>query len=542
MKKYILKNIKSLILWMFFEASFAGLMVIWSLIISKALNAGINANLTELGRILLGGLVFFFAMIISFYLQTIFYARFLNGCTYDLKEDLFQSVIEANVNTHTEYNCAKYLSIFNNDVAVIVKDYFASVPAIFAQLFLAIVATITLLFYNLHLAIFEIILSAVTSVVPILVNKNSAEIQKRYSDMLGTYNTKIKDYISAGAVLKSYHVEDKIRRVHSKTNQQVQSAYLQVEKKRGLVYAVITATRYMESALFLVFASYLIATGHLEVAAMLGAMQIVGYIANPIKQSTNLYANYKRSKMIVDNVQSFINEIQKGEEQKEELIIATPIVIENLNFSYGKKQIIKNVSVRFEQGKKYAIIGESGSGKSTLIKIIMQQLPEYDGIVYVGKQNSKEVDKESFVKKIALIQQEVLLFEDTLRNNITMYGDYNDLEIISAIERAGLKKYLDSLPQGLETMIGENGVNCSGGERQRITIARALLRKTSVLLMDEATASLDEYTEEQIEKLLLENPQLTIISVTHKSRESLRDKYDEVYQMMDGTLKNIYSS
>lgn len=536
MTHYILKNKKYLVLWMVFEISFAALMILWSWIISRALEAGMSADFDALTRILLGGVIFFLAMVVSFYFQNLFCAKFVSCCTYDLRGDLFRGVTMANANTYTEYNCAKYLSIFNNDVGLVAKDFFQGIPAAFAQLFLALAATATLFVYSPYLAVFEIIISLITSAVPILVNRGSALVQKEYSDVLGSYNTRIKDYISAGAVLKSYHVEDKIQAVHSGINGRVRDVYMRVEKKRGVVYAVITATRYIESALFLVFGSYLIATGRLSVAMMLGAMQIVGYVSNPVKQSTMLYSNYKRTKLVIDNIKKFVETMENAETSKELLKNPMPMTVEHLNFSYGEKQVLKDISVKFEQGKKYAIIGESGSGKSTLIKIIMQQLTDYEGKISVGGQDSRNLDRESFVKQYALIQQDMVMFEDTLRNNITMFGDYAEEEILAAASRAGLKKYLDALPEGLDTMIGENGANCSGGERQRITIARALLRKTPVLVMDEATSSLDADTARQIEDSLLQNQDITVISITHKTSDGMLGKYDEVYRMSEGRL------
>lgn len=536
MKKYIKNNIKYLTLWMIFEISFAALMVIWSLIVSKALSAGMDGDLRELGRVLFGGLFFFVAMVFSFYFQNLFCSHFVSSCTYDLKEDLFSGIIRADANSYTEYNCAKYLSIFNNDVGLVAKDFFQGVPAIFAQLLLALAATVTMFFYNAYLAVFQIVISIVTSTIPILVNRKSDVVQKAYTDMLGRYNTQIKDYISAGDVLKSYHVEDRIQAVHSQINHGVENSYMELEKNRGLVYAVLTAAIYIENAMFIAFGAYLIATGHLSVAIMLGAMQITNYVSQPVKQATKLYSNYKRTKLVIDNVNKFIQDIQDSGQGKEMLLKPMPLEIEHLSFAYGDKQVLKDLSVRFEEGKKYAVIGESGSGKSTLIKIIMQQLVDYEGRVMAGGQDTRNIDRESFVKNYALIQQEMVMFEDTLRNNITMYGDYTDEEILAAAERAGLKKYIDSLYEGLDTMIGENGANCSGGERQRITIARALLRKTSVLIMDEATSSLDVDTARQIENALLANPNITVISITHKTDNNLLEKYDAVYRMQDGRL------
>lgn len=166
----------------------------------------------------------------------------------------------------------------------------------------------------------------------------------------------------------------------------------------------------------------------------------------------------------------------------------------------------------------------------------MQQLTDYEGTVRIGKQDSRKIDKESFVKHFALIQQEVILFEDTLRNNITMYGEFSEDEIISAVNAAGLQKFVSGLPEGLDSAIGENGANCSGGERQRITIARALLRKTPILIMDEATSSLDAETSKQIDSLVLGNPSLTVISVTHKLDKKSEAQYDKIFRMSDGRM------
>ena len=539
MKDYIRKNKRSLAAWMFFEICFAGLMVIWSLIISWALEAGMNGEVEKLKNILLGGIVFFITMVLSFYLQNYFYAKFISDCTFDFRKDLFQSVISMNANSYTEYNCARYLSIFNNDIPIIVRDYFAGFPAIFAQLFLATIATVTLFFYNVYLAVFELILSILTCLIPVFVNKNGGELQKAYTQELETYNAKIKDFISAGSVLKSYHVEEQIQKVHLGANQKVRKAYLINEKKRGMVYAVITAVRYIEGAMFLVYGSYLIAVGKLSVAMMLGAMQIVAYVANPVKQSANLYTNYTRTRTLVKSLRDFMTAVEQNQEVREELEKPLPLSIENLEFSYSEKQILKNLNVKFEAGKKYAIVGESGSGKSTLIKLITQQLEDYTGTIRFGSQECRNVNRESLVKHYAVIQQEVILFDDTLKNNITMYEEYTEEEILAAVAQAGLKKYLEGLEDGLNTVIGENGMKCSGGERQRITIARALLRKTSVLIMDEATSNLDAVTAGQIEELLLSNESLTLISITHRQSKELWNKYDKVYRMEDGCLHSV---
>jgi ATP-binding cassette subfamily C protein len=521
---------------MIFEILFSFFMVIWSRIVSVALSAGMNGNTNELWKILSYGILFFLFMMTSFYFQTVVSGKFVSNCVCDLKEELFKKIIYADANTYTDYNCAKYISIFNNDIELVSRNFFRGVPAIFAQLLLSIIATVALFMYNKYLALFQIAISIITGMIPALVNRNSSRIQKEYMDLLGEYNSQMKDYISSGVSLKSYHIEEKLVENHNETNKKLKDSFMKVEKNRGKSFSIITGIAYFESALFIILGAYLIASGRLDVAFMLGAMQLAGYVSNPVNQAATLYDNYKRTKLVILEIEKFLHGEIVYNGEKEKLISEMPLKIEHLSFSYGEKEVLNDLSVYFEKGKKYAIIGESGCGKSTLIKIIMKQINDYTGDVYVGKQNSRKIDMESFSKYFVLIQQEAILFEDTLWNNITMYGNYSEQEVSKCIQEAGLDKYVNSLSNGLQTLIHENAINCSGGERKRIMIARALLRKTPVLVMDEATDNLDIETANQIENRLLENKNLTLISITHKTNEKLTEKYDEVYRLRKGKL------
>ena len=191
---------------------------------------------------------------------------------------------------------------------------------------------------------------------------------------------------------------------------------------------------------------------------------------------------------------------------------------------------MKQVSAVFEKGKKYAIIGKSGSGKSTLLKLLAGYYPPLDGDICTDGNTALPDD-------VAMIHQNTFLFQDSLRNNLTMWQPYTEQEIREAAGKAGLGELIAGLPQGLDTLVEENGNNFSGGECQRIAIARALLSGKKILLMDEATSALDEQTANAVERSILSLADVTCISVTHRLTPETRKQYTAVFTMDAGQLR-----
>ena len=180
-------------------------------------------------------------------------------------------------------------------------------------------------------------------------------------------------------------------------------------------------------------------------------------------------------------------------------------------------------------------MGPSGSGKSTLLALLQGYYPDYAGEIYFDDTGLRRLKRDCLGNIMAVVSQETFLFQDTLRNNIALYNEsYSTREIEAAIEQAGLKALVDSLPEGLATVINENGKNFSGGEKQRISLARALLRKSRILLLDEFTANLDEKTAREVEEQVLGLKGCLVIAVTHQRKQDVMEKYDQVI-----TLENM---
>lgn len=215
------------------------------------------------------------------------------------------------------------------------------------------------------------------------------------------------------------------------------------------------------------------------------------------------------------------------------------MVFDKVSFTYPdtEKQVLNNISFKVEAGQKIALVGRSGSGKTTLVNLIPRFYPEYSGAIYLDGINLKELTLQSLRNQIAYVGQEIVLFNDTVRNNIA-YGAMrkaSDSEVWAAAEAAYATDFIRQLPQGLDTMIGDNGVLLSGGQRQRLSIARAILANAPILILDEATSALDTESERHIQaalEQLLTNR--TTFMIAH--RLSTIEKADQILVMQEGQI------
>lgn len=210
------------------------------------------------------------------------------------------------------------------------------------------------------------------------------------------------------------------------------------------------------------------------------------------------------------------------------------ISLRGVSFGYEDKQILTDINIDFEPGKKYAIVGSSGAGKTTLLNLLMQAYDNYEGSVTLDGIELRDIEPDSLFNIFSPVQQNVFVFNDTIYNNVTLYKDFAKEDVEAAILRAGLSEIVEL--HGTDYICGDNGSALSGGEKQRISIARALLKEAHVLLMDEATAALDEVTANAIMNAVLGMEDITEIVVTHRLDESILRQYDEILLLHHGEI------
>ncbi|MDD7044752.1 MAG: ABC transporter ATP-binding protein [Anaerococcus sp.] len=196
--------------------------------------------------------------------------------------------------------------------------------------------------------------------------------------------------------------------------------------------------------------------------------------------------------------------------------------IKNLTFSYGNKNIFDNLNYTFLRNKKYLLIGDSGSGKSTLLKLMFGYLTTYKGDIYFNKELVTENNYVNIRNHVLYINQEAYLFNDTIRNNINLDDNYEDEKILGVLNELGMPLSI----KDLDMNVGDRGANISGGQRQRIVLARGLIRNQKIIFIDEGTSAVDKLASVQIERMLLQRKDLTVILVTHNVHEETKNLFD----------------
>ncbi len=276
--------------------------------------------------------------------------------------------------------------------------------------------------------------------------------------------------------------------------------------------------------------------GYITSGVVLAFVQLMNYVLGPIACLPEQISAWKAAKQLIYKLENLLSGSVSEQGEYTLPVCGHDISFRNVSFGYEEgKNVLKDVDVVFEAGKRYAIVGPSGSGKSTLLHFIMHGSDDYQGSISIGEKELREISTESLYDNIAVVQQNVFIFDASIKENMTLFRDFPDSEISRAVELSGLKALVEE--KGLDYGCGEYGSNLSGGEKQRISIARSLLHKSVILLMDEATAALDaENTWAILSPLLSEDEGTTRIIVTHNLDEALLRKYDEVIVMKNGKL------
>ena len=228
---------------------------------------------------------------------------------------------------------------------------------------------------------------------------------------------------------------------------------------------------------------------------------------------------------------------QESENDNKEMVDGEirEICLDNVNQKIGESFSLDELTLTFEKGKKYAIVGKSGSGKSSIIKLLTEYGTDYTGRVLINGQELTELNRESIMHISPVCYQQTYMFNDTVFNNVALYQNYSKDDVVEALRKAGIYDTIQKLPRGVDEKIRENGSNFSGGELQRIALARLFLRNKEMAFLDEITSGLDNATAYEIEKRLLDED-MTLISITHRYNKTLMQKYNEIIVMDGGKM------
>ena len=505
-------------------------------VLKAIVDVGGEGNLPKFYKTMLFSVVYVFATFLIEYLRRLLQAKLIKKTLLSLKEDVFNSILDSDISSFNEDNSAKYISTLTNDINMLEQDYFINVLEMTASIISFIIATAAIITVNLYITIGVFVLAFIPILMPILFGKKVSISKNTYSINLGNFTTKVKDIFSGFEVIKSFNIESKIKEEYNKSNNSLEDSKYRFSVLSAAVETLSSSFGFLMFFAAMGIGTYLLILGVMTVGAMLASVQLMNNIVNPIVNISSRLNKLKSIKLIEEKFIEIINEKMQEDTGLEKTNFEKEIKFHKVEFSYGDRKTLKGVDLTFHKGKKYAIVGGSGSGKSTILKLLLRYYENFTGDISIDGVQHKDIRKEDIYKLISVIQQNVFMFDSSIRENIALFQEYDDDQLQKAIEQSGLSVFVESLQGGVNSSVGENGCNLSGGEKQRVAIARALIKNTPILVLDEATSALDNETSYGIENSMLKLPDLTCLVVTHKLMEEVLRKYDGIVAVKDGVV------
>ena len=459
-----------------------------------------------------------------------------------LQIDMLKSFINADTQIIESKHTGKYISNLSFDVDQITRMLAEAFLSIFKDGLTLIGLLSVMFFQNWKLSLIAIIMIPLATIIARKLGKRMGKVATEAQERSGDLNRYFVDLFKNHKIIKIFQREN----FENERSEEYVNALKDKSIKIRSVY--LRSTPIMEVltgfmiALLIFYSGKLIIDDELNINNFFSFLAAMMLAYQPVKSLTKvniaISQGLSAAKRIIPIV-DIKNEIEKNETREDIKIKDGTITFDNINFSYNsnpEKQVLKNISLKITGGKMTALVGQSGSGKSTLLNMIPRIYNPSDGSIKIDNQDVTEINLMSLRKQISIVDQNTTLFDDTVFNNIKYaQPDSSDDEILEAAKLSMSEEFINNLENGFETKIGENGVKLSGGEKQRLSIARAFLKKSKIILLDEATSSLDSDTEEKIQKAIEELIyDKTTIVIAHRLSTILNS--DKIYVMEKGKI------
>ena len=476
-------------------------------------------------------------MFLTEYIDGLVMSSYIKNTVNYLRTDIFSKIINKDIKDFSLDNSGKYISILYNDLKIIEDNFFNNLFQVISCFISFIISLVVLFSISPTIVIFISIFGVLGFIIPNALSKKLVIQKNEYSQNLEQVTSITKDLFSGFEVIKGFNISNKINEIFKTASTNVETS----KKKYSILEGIIRGFSLSFSVTIylgvLLLGGYFMYKKSITVGTAIIIIQLSTHIVGPVKLSISLINQIRSVAMIADKIEEILEDTHDDFENTKLENFSKSICIENLNFSYTEeRKALDNINITFDKNKKYAIVGESGSGKSTLIKLLMRYYNDYEGKISIDNLNIKNIYSSDLYKNISMIQQNIFMFDDSIKENIRLYSNHDDKDILDACKRSGLDKLLNKLPNGINSLVGENGNKLSGGEKQRIAIARALINNTQILILDESTSALDNETAYNLENSLLNLENLTLITVTHKLIKNILNRYDEIIVMKNGKI------
>lgn len=467
--------------------------------------------------------------------------RFLERAMRQYKDFAFKKLIGKSISSFRDESAAGYLSALTNDAASIETNYLAQMLAMITKAVTFIGALLLMCRYSLLMTAIAAGLTVLPLIASLLTGSRLQAVESRVSERNGEFTAALSDCLAGFTVVKNFRAEREIFRLFAQSNKALEHEKFTGRRIKTLVGMIGAVTGiFAQLGVFIAGVYLSMKGGSMTPGAVVLFVNLMNFIISPIAELPGLLACRKAALGLVDKLAAALERSSSREGSETLNRLEHGIRLENVSFAYEPgKTVLHGINAEFEAGKAYALVGGSGSGKSTLLNLLMAAETNYSGHILADGIELSDISTESLYGTMAAIQQNVFVFNASIKDNVSMFRDFPKTEMDEAIARAHLGALIRE--RGEDYLCGENGSGLSGGEKQRISIARSLLKKSSVLLADEVTAALDAQTAHRVSSDILDLQGITRIVVTHTLEESLLRRYDKIFVLRGGRIEEAGS-
>lgn len=471
-------------------------------------------------------IAFILGEVLCYFCYNRFSAKFVVGCTRELKQDIFESIMKRDYVAYKARPQGEYIAKLVSEADTIKERRFRMLPLFWEILFKIVLVSGALFRLDWRIAVTTIALLTTPLYIPKLIEKRLQSAQNAYLQAVEDNLAKVNDWLFGFEIIKNYSIEKKIMERFRAVNDTTMEKLLRDTQLGAVSQLITTLISYLSYFVVLACATLLVLRGEFSAGDFFVAIGMIDQLSYPLISLAGITRQLIAVRPACGAMEKFLT-VPKAEKSADVEGLRSAIRFRNVCFSYdGRRKVLDGFDLTVKKGGRYLLKGSSGCGKTTVVNLLLKYFRVTGGQIEIDGVALEAMG--STYGLMTVVRQEATLFHDTLRNNLTMYRAVPERKLIDVLNRVGLGRYANS--QDLDRVVTESGGNFSGGECKRICLARALLRDTDVLILDEPLANLDPETADRIEDLLLSIQNRTLLVVSHQFTESKLDCFDQVVE------------
>lgn len=482
--------------------------------------AALRSGLLLIGLILLEVFAYYVYKHLSF--------RFSAGCVKGLKEDIFDSVLKRDYVTYKERPQGEYTAKYTQEADAIRGRRFGMLPLFWEILLKIILVSAALFWLDWRLALVTIALLTTPLYVPKLIEGRLQRAQTEQLQAAEDALVKLNDWLSGFEVIKNFSIEARIMRRFRQVNNLAAEKLLADMRLSALAQLLTTLISYLSYFAVLALSAWLVLKGSFTAGDFFVAIGMIDQLSYPLISLAEILRQLIAIRPACREMEEFLRETPEHAPTQSDCALRRDITWQNVTFGYKvERPLLRGFSLTLKKGGRYLLRGPSGCGKTTAVNLLLKYHRPQIGTILIDDTPLDALN--STYGCVTVMRQDAVMFHDSLRDNLTLYGAIPDEQLIGVLNAVGLHRF--ACAQGLDTTLTEGGANLSGGEKRRVALARAMLRPTDVLILDEPLANLDPDTASRIEDLMLSIADRTVLIVSHQFTREKLSAFDRVVDL-----------